>query len=119
MITEAREHLAQALATLGVPVHAYSPGTVSPPAAVIVPGDPYFTTLTLAGTSASIGLEVELITSTAASAAGAATLDGLITAAAELLAGTACHLGPVPAPRREPDSGLLTVRLPVTIHWRE
>lgn len=118
MISEAREYVAQALEPLGIPIHAYPPGTVAPPAAVITPGDPYYRPQGLSGDSAVIGLDVLLVTSGAAGDAGR-KLDDLIHAAAQLIGPTAARLSEVLAITQDSEGGPLMARLPVTIHWRE
>ena len=115
-IREVREHLAAALAPLGVSVHAYPPNALRAPAVVMLPGDPYREAYSLA--SVAVRLDVQIIVSdTDAGAAG--RLDDLIDGAITLLIGAgASGIQPTSGAPQVTD-GFLTTRIPTMTIWQE
>lgn len=117
MIAEARQYLADVIEPLGIPVHTYAPGSLSPPCAVIVPDDPYYLLRTLNGASAAVGLEVRLIT--AATDGGIRHLDDLLEETVDLLTAARVRVEPIAAPTVEDDASRLVARISVVINWKD
>lgn len=117
MIAEARQYLADVIEPLGIPVHAYPPGSVSPPCAIVVPDDPYYLLRTLNGATGSVGLEVRLIT--AATDGGIRHLDALLEETIDLLTAARVRVEPIGAPTVDPDAGGLVAHISVVINWKD
>lgn len=114
MIAEARETVTQALASLGIPVHRYSPGSVVPPAAVLVWGSPLYEPRTT--TRAVIGLEVRVIVSSASGPASQAALDALVDQAVQaLVTAQGIHVDAVSAPTPDAESATHTAAIAVYV----
>ncbi len=112
MIAQARQALADTLVGVGVPVHAYPPQALSAPAIVLVPGYPYYAAHTLAG-DADISLNVQILASNQSS------LDELIVAVATTLITAGMHPSPIAEPIPDPEVGIISARIPVTMTWKE
>lgn len=118
MIGEARAHVADLLAGVGVPVFTYPPATVSLPAVLIVADDPYLTPHTVGGWL--IGLAVQVVVSgTGAGSAPAQTLDQLLEAVLAALPAGQVTVRPLPTPRTDTETGQLTADVPITLHWTD
>lgn len=115
MIVAAREALAATLAGVGVPVHAYPPPSVQPPAVVLIPGEPYLSGYTLRAGTARIGLQVQCVTADTA----AQSLDDLVWAVFAALTAAGYPAGSIPPPRHDTSTGTLVARIPVTMEWSE
>lgn len=113
MIAEARQHLADVIKPLGIPVHAYPPGSVSPPYATVVPDDPYYLVRTLSGAAAAVALEVRLITK------DVRHLDDLLEQTVDLLTAARVRVEPIGAPTVDNDAGGLVAHIPVVINWKD
>lgn len=113
MISAARAHLAAALAGLGIPVHAYPPGTLTAPAAVIEWGSPLVTPTT--SSRDLVGLEVHISTSSAAGRSSVERIEDLVDAAvAALVTAAGIRVDPVPEPTSL-DSGTHKAVIPVYV----
>lgn len=113
MIKEARDTVAGALTTLGVPVHRYSQGTVTPPAAVLVWGSPLYTHRT--ASRALVGIDVRLVVSSASGGPAQAALDALVDAAVTAMVGAGIQVASVVAPTQDPDTATLTAVLATSV----
>lgn len=107
MIKEAREAVAGALAPLGIPIHRYPAGAVTPPAAALAWGSPLYERRT--GSRAVIGLDVHLVVSSAAGASAQAALDALVDSAVQaLVTASGIQVDQVSAPSADSDTATLT-----------
>lgn len=109
MIAEAREAVEKALIPLGLPVHRYVSGTVTPSAAVLVWGSPLYQHRT--ASRAVIGIEVRLVVSSAPGGPAQAVLDTLVDEAVTALVGAGIQVDSVAAPTQDPDTATLSAVL--------
>lgn len=110
MIGEVRAHLADVLNPVGIPVHAYPPGAVAPPAIVIIPADPYCEGLVLQDAH-RIGLEARLF------ATNPQALDDLIDLVVATLIAAGLPPQPINRPDSDADTGTLYASVLVPIIW--
>lgn len=116
MITQAREHVAAALTAAGVPCQAYPPATITPPAALLYPADPYVEGTQLG--ACTVGLRVRLIVASAAPSSTRA-LDALIDAAGQALRQSGIRVGAVAAITSEEQATYLHTDVPITVTWED
>lgn len=76
MIAEARHAVADAIGGLGIPVHLYPPGAVTPPAAVLVWGSPLYEPRS--ASRVRVGVDIRLVVSSASGGLSQASLDTLV-----------------------------------------
>jgi hypothetical protein len=117
-ISEVRAAIATALADLGVAVHAYPPGTVSPPCIVLLPGPTYLDPGASWG-SPQVGIDVRVLVSSSAGPAAMERLDDLVDGAVAALLGAGVQVTAVPGPSVDPDSAALVVDIPTTCVWKD
>lgn len=111
--TEGRTAVADALAGLGIPVHPYPPGTVTPPAIVLDWGSPPLEPSTLRRTI--VGVDVRIFVSAAAATAAHERLADLLDAAYTALAAAGIRVGTIPAPTPNDDDRTLVAVLPALV----
>lgn len=113
MIGAARAALADALTGLGIPIHTYPTGSVTPPCITITWGSPLIEpTTTLRDL---IGLEAHLTATAAAGASSHERLDALVDAAIPMLLAAGIRVEPVPAPTSDDNGRTHTAVIPVLI----
>ncbi len=117
-LNSVRTALATAIAGAGYKVHRYPPATVTPPAVVIVPDDPYLSAEVIGSGGNLWAVAFELIVAVAAldNEAQLIQLENItVDVVRALPRGTA--LGPIQRPTVEEvgPSSLLTTRIPVTV----
>jgi hypothetical protein len=115
-IGQVRDHLAAALAEVGVPVYPRPAGAVPPPCVLLVPREPYVDPGAAWG-SRSVGLDVRLVVGDSPDAT--AVLDDLIDAVVTALQSAATEVGTVPAPQPDEQQAVLVVDIPTTTNWKE
>jgi len=117
-LAEVRGEIVTALANLGVAVHAYPPGTVSPPAVVLMPGTTYLDPGATWG-SPQVGIDVRILVSSSAGPAAMERLDSLIDSTVAALIGAGLQVAAVTSPTVDPDSAALVVDIPTTCVWKD
>ena len=112
-----RAAIATALSGLGVPVHTYPPGTVSPPCVLLVPGSPYLDPGTGWGTS-EVGIDVRIVVNASAGPDAMERLDALVDAAVAALVTAKVGVQSVGAPTTSDDSGVVVADIPTLTAWK-
>jgi hypothetical protein len=117
--TEARHWLQEILEGLGLTIYPAPPETVTPPAAVVVPGDPWVSALTYGKTQ--VVLEVTVLASVSGSNAAAYDrLEDSLWKIGKTLEGKAL-VGPSKAPRLQTFGAaqVAAADLTITIHMED
>lgn len=114
MIAETRDTVALALATLGIPVHAYPPESIAPPAAVLIPDSPYIEGHRVDGRIV-VRLQLQLLTLPKS----ARNMDALIEDSFALLLAARVLVDEVAAPTVDPDTGVLSCRISLMVQAKK
>ena len=117
-LADVRAEIATALADLGVPVHAYPPATVSPPAIILLPGPTYLDPGATWG-SPQVGIDVRVLVSSSAGPAAMERLDNLIDSAVAALLSAGLQVAAVTSPAVDPDSAAIVADIPTLCVWKD
>lgn len=94
-----------------MPVHAYPPGTLSPPVIAVLPGDPYWEGPTLLGGVHRVTLRAYVV------ASNPRALDDLLDQVVAALIAAGLPPDSLPAPDTNADTGHLSAEVSVPIMW--
>ena len=117
-IAGVRAHIASALATLGIDIHTYPEGSVTPPCALLLPGSPYRDG-GVGWDAVNVGIDVRIVVADGFGLNSQATLDAYVDAACDALASASVEVGQVPSSVPDAEQAVLTCDIPTLTTWKD
>jgi hypothetical protein len=108
-LTSARNNVADALASVGAPVHRFPPSAVQPPAVVLLPGSPWI------APRGTVALEVVAYATAAGGDDSYTALEDLVEAIRNALWAAGLAPGDTGTPRVSDDAGVIEARTLMSI----